>query len=73
MRLQSAEIKSGQAVTSDYIRAGQKSARFSGDKAAKPWLVYGSNESYERSGVMVMGWRVLVNDGGAHVTTDGAE
>lgn len=73
LRLQSVEIKSGQTVTSDYIRAGQKSARFAGDTAAKPWLVYGGNESYERSGVMVMGWLTLANDGGAHVTTDGAE
>ncbi len=56
-RLQPVEIKSGQTVTRDYLRAGQASGRFAGDEALPPWLIYGGNESYERSGVRVLGWR----------------
>lgn len=41
------------------IRAGQKSARFAGAEALPPWLVYGGEESYARSGVRVIGWREL--------------
>ncbi|MHB1233705.1 MAG: ATP-binding protein [Burkholderiales bacterium] len=58
-RLQSVEIKSGQTVTPDYIRAGQKAARFADGEALPPWLIYAGKESYERSGVRVMGWRAL--------------
>ena len=58
-RLQPVEIKSGQTVTRDYLRAGQASGRFAGDEALPPWLIYGGNESYERSGVRVLGWREI--------------
>ena len=58
-RLQPVEIKSGGTVTADYIRAGQKAARFAGDEALTPWLVHGGEDSYERSGVRVMGWQNL--------------
>ena len=56
-RLQPVEIKSGRTVTPDYVRAGQKAGRFAGDEALQPWLVYGGDESYERSGVRLIGWR----------------
>lgn len=56
-RLQPVEIKSGRTVTPDYIRAGQKAARIAGDEALPPWLVYGGDDCYERSGVRVIGWR----------------
>lgn len=56
-RLQPVEIKSGQTVTRDYVRAGQASGRFAGDEALPPWLIYGGNESYERSGIRIIGWR----------------
>lgn len=58
-RLQPVEIKSGRTVTSDYIRAGQKASRFAGEEALTPWLVYGGDEDYVRSGVKVIGWRHL--------------
>lgn len=58
-RLQPVEIKSGATVTPDYIRAGQKAARFAGAEALPPWLVYGGDDAYERSGVRVIGWRNL--------------
>jgi hypothetical protein len=54
-------IKSGRTVTPDYIRAGQKTARITGDEALTPWLIYGGDESYERSGVRVIGWRDIGN------------
>jgi predicted AAA+ superfamily ATPase len=55
-RLQLVEIKSGQTVTTDYIRAAQKSTRFAKEEALQPWLVYGGEDNYERDGVCVMGW-----------------
>lgn len=58
-RLQTVEIKSGQTVTGDYIRAGQRSSRFAGDEAMMPWLIYGGEQSYERSGVRMVGWREM--------------
>lgn len=58
-KLQTIEIKSGQTPTSDYIRAGQKSARFAQDEALTPRLIYGGDASFVRSGVDVRGWRTL--------------
>lgn len=55
--LQTVEIKSGHTATPEMIRAGQKSARFAGDVALHPWLVYSGDESYERSGVRLIAWR----------------
>ncbi len=56
-RLQTVEIKSGATVTQDYIRAALKSARFAAGEAHMPWLLYGGDESYSRSGVEVMSCR----------------
>ena len=58
-RLQMVEVKSGQTVTSDYIKAAQRAIRFAPDEALAPWLIHGGEESYERNGVQVMGWRKL--------------
>jgi predicted AAA+ superfamily ATPase len=58
-RLQMVEIKSGQTVTSDYIRAAQRSVRFAPDDALAPWLIHGGEESYERNGVRVIDWKSL--------------
>lgn len=56
--LQSIEIKSGQTITSDMIRAGKKSASMiPGAEALMPCLIYGGEESYERSGLQVIGWK----------------
>jgi hypothetical protein len=57
--LQAVEIKSGQTVTSDYIKAGQRAAAFAGGEALIPWLVHGGEDNYQRSGVTVIGWRQL--------------
>jgi predicted AAA+ superfamily ATPase len=58
-RLQPVEIKSGQTLTRDYVRAGQAAGRFAGDEALPPWLIYGGSESYQRSGVRVISWKDL--------------
>lgn len=57
--LQAVEIKSGSTATPDYIQAGRKAARFAGEEALTPWLIYGGDDGYERSGVRVVGWRGL--------------
>ena len=62
-RLQPVEIKSGRTVTADYLRAAHKAARIAGEDAYAPWLVYGGNESYERSGVRVISWRGIPAQG----------
>ncbi len=51
------EIKSGQTITSDTIRAGQRAIRMAADEALPPWLVHGGDESHVRSGVNIFGWR----------------
>lgn len=60
-KLQPVEIKSGSTVTSDYIKAGQRAGRFAAGETEPPWLLYGGDESYERSGLKVIGWRDVVN------------
>jgi hypothetical protein len=59
--VQPVEIKSGQTVTSDYIRAGQKAGRIAGEEARTPWLIHGGTDSYTRSGVKVMSWQDLAH------------
>ena len=61
--VQTVEIKSGQTPTSDYIRAGQKSARFITDKVEVPKLIYGGDATFLRSGVEVLSWRSLGEPG----------
>jgi hypothetical protein len=56
-QVQTVEIKSGQTVTPDTIRAGLRSASFAGQEARTPWLIHGGDANYERSGVQVIGWR----------------
>lgn len=58
-KLQPVEIKSGSTVTTDYIKAGQRAGKFATGETGLPWLIYGGDESYERSGVKVIGWREL--------------
>jgi len=57
--LQPVEIKSGQTITSDYIKAGQKAGRIAGEDALMPWLIHGGTDAYERSGVRVIPWQAL--------------
>lgn len=60
-KLQPVEIKSGSTITTDYIRAGQRAARFASGEANAPWLIYGGNDSYERNGLNVIGWRDIAH------------
>jgi predicted AAA+ superfamily ATPase len=57
--LHAVEIKSGQTVTPDYIRAAQKAGRILREEGHEPWLVHGGDDAYVRSGVRVVGWRSL--------------
>ncbi|CAN5501006.1 ATP-binding protein [soil metagenome] len=57
--LQMVEIKSGQTLTGDYVRAGKKAASVAPTQARMPLLIYGGEDSYERSGVRVIGWKEL--------------
>ncbi|QWD80030.1 ATP-binding protein [Polynucleobacter sp. MWH-Spelu-300-X4] len=59
-KLQTIEIKSGATVTSDYVKLGKKSGQFAGDEAAKLRLIYGGDESFERSGIDFVSWRDLL-------------
>jgi len=60
-KLQTIEIKSGTTVTSDYVKAGKKSGRFAGDEAAQLKLIYGGDDSFERSGIYFTSWRDLLS------------
>jgi predicted AAA+ superfamily ATPase len=57
--LQTVEIKSGQTPTSDYVRAGQRSASMAAAQAWTPLLIYGGEMSALRNGVQLLGWRML--------------
>lgn len=57
--LQTVEIKSGQTPTSDYVRAGLRSASMAGSEACTPLLIYGGETSALRNGVQLLGWRML--------------
>ena len=35
----------GATVTSDYIKAGERAAKFAGDDALMPWLVQGGEDN----------------------------
>jgi predicted AAA+ superfamily ATPase len=55
-RIQCIEVKSGQTITTDYIKGGQKAGRIAGAEARTPWLIHGGSDAYERSGVRVIPW-----------------
>ena len=59
--MQTVEIKSGQTVTPDTVRAGQRSAAFAGEEALMPWLVHGGTDAYVRSGVRFIPWQGLAS------------
>ncbi|OQX16064.1 MAG: AAA family ATPase [Thiothrix lacustris] len=61
-QLQTVEIKSGQTITSDYIKAGKRSTAFAaGEATLTPWLIHGGTDNYLRSGVEVIGWQRLAS------------
>ena len=51
------EIKSGSTFATDWLSGLQKWRKLSNEVQQTPQLVYGGDESYERGGVMVWGWR----------------
>lgn len=55
--LQCVEIKAGQTITADLVRAGQRAARFVNEPAPAPWLIHGAPENYMREGVRCISWQ----------------
>ncbi len=55
--LQCVEIKAGQTITPDLVRAGQRAARFVNEPAPTPWLIHGAPENYSREGVRCISWQ----------------
>lgn len=51
------EIKSGQTITSDMIKSGKKMREIAGPKKVVEHLIYGGEESYQRSGLHVWSWK----------------
>lgn len=58
-RLLPVEVKSGATVNDEFFSALRKWIRYAGKRAGAPRLVYGGDETYERSGIRVMAWRDL--------------
>ncbi len=57
--LQCVEIKSGQTLTPDLMRAGKSANRFVTEASPAPWLIHGGTESYVREGVRCISWQRL--------------
>jgi len=56
-RTMAVEIKSGATLAGDWFRGLHRFAALVG--GVKPVLVYGGDETFEREGVSVVGWRSL--------------
>jgi len=57
--LQCVEIKSGQTLTADLIRAGKQANRFVSEPSPAPWLIHGGSDNYTREGVRCISWQRL--------------
>jgi predicted AAA+ superfamily ATPase len=55
--LQCVEIKSGQTLTPDLVRAGKHANRFVTEASPAPWLIHGGVENYAREGVRCISWQ----------------
>ena len=55
--LQCVEIKSGQTLTPDLVRAGRHANRFVTEPGPPPWLIHGGSENYTRDGVRCISWQ----------------
>jgi len=58
-RLLPVEVKSGSTVNDEFFSGLRKWIKYAGKRAGAPMLVYGGDETYERSGIRVMSWRGL--------------
>lgn len=54
------EVKSGQTVTNDYFTGINKWLTIAKTWAGTPYVIYGGNDSYKRSGTEVLSWRDIV-------------
>ena len=51
------EVKSGQTLTSDFLKGLNHWLSLAGKAAGKPWLVYGGNTNHIRQNVRVVSWK----------------
>jgi predicted AAA+ superfamily ATPase len=56
-RLQAVEIKSGATFAGDWLKGPKRWQKLAGDQAARPLLIHGGEQGYEREGVKVLPWR----------------
>jgi len=61
--LQCVEIKSGQTLTADLVRAGKSANRFVTETSPPPWLIHGGTDNYTREGVRCISWQRLASPG----------
>lgn len=57
--LQPVEVKSGKTLAEDAFDGLRRWLKFAGKKSGRPLLVYGGEESFERSGIAVQSWLSL--------------
>lgn len=57
--LRPVEVKSGKTLTDDASAGLRRWLKYAGKKSAAPMLVYGGDESFERSGIAVRSWLSL--------------
>lgn len=58
-KLMPVEIKSGQTIARDWLKKLDAWMDLAGSASEPAWLVYGGEESYLRSGIHVLSWRLL--------------
>lgn len=51
------EVKSGQTVTSDFLKGLNYWLQLAEDSAGQAWLVYGGNQSQKRKNIQVVSWK----------------
>lgn len=60
--LRPVEIKSGRTLTEDSFSGLRRWMGYARERSAAPMLVYGGDESFERSGIAVRSWRGIGED-----------
>jgi len=61
-RLQPFEIKAGATINRGFFTGIERWLELAGDRAARPTLIYGGDESGERRGVRFLSWRELATE-----------
>ncbi|MCC7529418.1 MAG: DUF4143 domain-containing protein [Candidatus Melainabacteria bacterium] len=51
------EVKSGQTITSDFLKGLKYWLQLAGDSAGQGWLVYGGDKNQSRDTIQVVSWK----------------